>query len=154
MNRHLLWPSATLIALLLVIAGCNRNKAPERNQAQAQKTDTGAVLKQRTDEVDRRTTAELDDWGRRIDQLKDESKHVKSKAAKAEWKNGIADLTRKRDTVKDRLSDMKSAGADTWETANSNLDAARNDLKTSYDQLVAKLGRTVSPPLRPDRVGS
>src|SRR4051812_46202298 len=116
MTKHVLWLPLALAAGLTILGGCNRNKAPETtSQAQPQKTDTAAVLKQQTDEVDRRTTAELDQWTRRIDQLKDESKNVKSKAAKAEWKNGIADLSRKKDTVKDRLSDLKSAGADTWQ---------------------------------------
>jgi hypothetical protein len=154
MKKHELWLSIAIIAVLGVLNGCSRNRAPERNQAQGQPKDTGAVLKQQTDDVERRTNAELGDWDRRIDQLKDESKHVKSKAVKSEWKNGIADLTRKRDTVKDRLSDLKSAGADTWQTANNNLDTARAELKKAYDELVTKLGRTVTPPLRPDRQGS
>ena len=153
MQKQRLWQSIGIVAILALLGACSKSRAPERTQAEAPPKDTGAVLNQQKDEVENKTKAELNDWDRRIDQLKDESKHVKSKAVKSEWKNGIADLTRKEDTVKDRLNDVKSAGADTFQNANNNLDAARADLKNTYDDLVSKLGKTVTPPLRPDRAG-
>jgi F0F1-type ATP synthase membrane subunit b/b' len=107
-------------------------------------------LKNQTADVEQKTNAELNDWDRRIDQLKTEQKRVKSKALNDQWKHAIADLERKRDTVKDRLSDLKSAGADTWQTADNNLNTAEADLKNSYDRAVAKVGKTVTPHLQPE----
>jgi hypothetical protein len=145
-----LFASTIVVIVSIFLAGCRRNSTPQANHAQTETRDTGQILKQRTDDVDRRVSAELDDWNRRIDRLKDESKQVKSKAAKDRWKNAIADLERKRDTVKNRLSDLKSAGADTWDKVNGDLDTALAELKNSYNEVITKLGHSVSPPLRPE----
>ena len=136
------------LAAMLGAGACNKNDTTAKSQPAA--TDPDQVLKNQTADVEQRTNTELNDWDRRIDQLKAEQKRVKSKALKDQWKNAVADLDRKKDTVKDRLSDLKSAGADTWQTANNNLDVARADLKKSYVEVVEKLGNTVTPPLQPD----
>jgi hypothetical protein len=140
---------AIAFAALVVLGGCNRTNtaAPKTNTAAS---DPDQVLKNQTADVEQKTNAELNDWDRRIDQLKKERRHVKSRALKDQWKNAVADLEKKRDTVKDRLSDVKSAGADQWQTADNNLNAAEADLKNTYDDVVAKLGNTVTPHLQPE----
>lgn len=143
-----LFGATAALAAIIAAGACNKNEPTAKSQPAA--TDPNQVLKNQTADVEQRTNAELNDWDRRIDQLKAEQKHVKSKALKDRWKNAVADLDRKKGTVKDRLSDLKSAGADTWQTANNNLDVARADLKKSYDEVVEKLGKTVTPPLQPD----
>jgi chromosome segregation ATPase len=152
--KQIRWWSAiaTTIVLSLLVA-CNRKTTRQTQTQQEQPKDAGQVLDQQKNDIESKTNAELNDWDRRIDQLKDVSKHVKSKARKQEWKNAIADLDKKKATVKDRLSDVKSAGADTLQTAASNLEAAETDLKNTYDEVVAKLGHTVTPPLRPEPSG-
>jgi|SRR5579863_342689 len=147
-NHWLRMLGATAALAAMIGAGaCNRNETAAKSEPAA---DPDQVLKNQTADVEKRTDAELNDWDRRIDQLKAEQKRVKSKALKDQWKNAVADLDRKKGTVKDRLSDVKSAGADTWQTANNNLDVARADLKKSYDEVIQKLGKTVTPPLQPD----
>lgn len=155
MKWNRLWPAILTAAALAVMVGCNnRNTANTQNQAPQQPAkNVGQELDQQKADIENKTNAELNNWDNRIDHLKDISKHVKAKARKQEWKNSIADLEKKRDTVKDRLGDVKSAGADTLQTANSNLQTAESDLKNSYDEVVSKLGRTVTPPLRPEPSG-
>jgi hypothetical protein len=65
-------------------------------------------LKQRTADIENRTHAQLNEWDQRIDQFKNEEKRVKSRARRDEWKEAVADLEKKRDTVKNRLDDVKS----------------------------------------------
>jgi organic radical activating enzyme len=147
--------ATAVLAALALLAACSHKATTSTNTATSNNPQPAAnnpdqVLNNQKADIEQKTNAELNDWDRRIDQLKTDEKSVKGKALKARWKNAVADLDKKRDTVKDRLSDVKSAGADTFQTAENNLNTAESDLKNSYDQVVAKLGKTVTPHLQPE----
>ena len=71
--RHSSWLRslglATAFATLVVLGGCNRTDtaAPKANTTA---NDPDQVLKNQTADVEQKTNAELNDWDRRIDQLK------------------------------------------------------------------------------------
>ena len=141
----------SMVALMAAVlfGACSHGSTSSASASPTSTNNPDQALKQQTADVENRTNTELNDWDQRIDQFKNEEKHVKSRARKDEWKEAVADLEKKRDTVKSRLDDLKSAGTDTWQQEDSNLESAKTDLKTTYEQDVTKLGKTVTPHLQP-----
>ena len=142
----------SLVSILVAVlfGACSHSWTSSANASPTSTNNANQALKQQTADIENRTNAQLNEWDQRIDQFRNEEKRVKSRARREEWKEAVADLEKKRDTVKNRLGDVKSAGADTWQQADSNLETAKNDLTTTYEQDVAKLGKTVTPALQPE----
>ena len=97
----------TLLSIFVALpfGACNQKSKNAANPSpastsQASTTNADRALKQQTADAENRTNAELNDWDQRIDQFKNEQKHVKSKARKDQWKEAVSDLENKRDTRK------------------------------------------------------
>jgi TolA-binding protein len=141
---------ALCVAILSFLVSCQQKNSETPSEPAGARSNPTEALKQQTEDLERRTKAELDDFDRRIDRMKKSVKQLKTRAAKDAWNNTITDLSNQRDAVKNRLGELKSAGADTWQKAKDYLDAALTDLRNSYDAAVKKSAPTVPPPLRPE----
>jgi DNA repair exonuclease SbcCD ATPase subunit len=103
-----------------------------RNVAQAADS-TAKYAEQEKDKYVRKTRAEVDELGTKIDRL-----GVKARAArddvKAKLDEDIAALDGKRDEAERKLDDLKSANAGAWRHLKTGMDNALADLKRSFEK--------------------
>ncbi len=79
--------------------------------------------------------AEIDD---RIDELKTNAERLSSNT-KSEIIREIEGLNWKKEYALKKLTELKSAGADTWSDIKSEMDSTVDDLEKSYEETVSRL---------------
>ena len=105
-------------------------KQVRQNLAQAADS-TATYAEQEKDKYVRKTRAEIDELGARIDRLGIEARTARDEL-KAKLDKDIAALDRKRDTAERKLADLQSANASAWTHLKAGMDNALEDLKQSF----------------------
>jgi uncharacterized coiled-coil DUF342 family protein len=81
--------------------------------------------------------AQFREWGAKIDELK--AKADKAEAgAKIEYTKQLDSLKAKRDAAGQKLSEVKAAGEDAWESMKSGVEGAWSELKSAVDGAATK----------------
>lgn len=82
--------------------------------------------------------ARYDQYNAKIDELL--ARFNESKAdTKMKIKNQFEDLTNQRETVAEKLDEMKDTGEAAWEEMRSGIDSAMSELENTYQDTVKKL---------------
>ncbi|MEJ2757122.1 MAG: hypothetical protein P8046_01450 [Anaerolineales bacterium] len=82
--------------------------------------------------------ARYDQYSAKIDELLAKFNETKADT-KLKFENQFEDLTNQRQTVADKLDQMKDMGEDAWEEMRSGMDSALDDLEKSYQKTTEKL---------------
>jgi hypothetical protein len=93
---------------------------------------------QQKDAFQRRVQTELDEMQVHIAQLREQVKHESGKA-RADIQKAIKELERKSDLATNKLQDIHSATASSWEQAKSKTAAAMDDLRDSLNRTLSQL---------------
>jgi hypothetical protein len=93
---------------------------------------------QQKDAFQRRVQTELDEMQVHIAQLREQVKHESGKA-RADIQKAIKELERKSDLANNKLQDIHSATASSWEQAKSKTAAAMDDLRDSLNRTLSQL---------------
>jgi len=76
----------------------------------------------------------LKDWGKKIDELVEKAETAGA-GVKADTKARIRDLKERHTAAQMKLDQLKSAGADKWETFKTDLDSAWSEFETAFKHL-------------------
>jgi len=82
--------------------------------------------------------SKLDEIDNRISKLKTRAEGLSSKT-KHEITKGIDELNWKKEYARKKLTELKSASADTWNDIKSEMDSTVNDLEKSYEKTISRL---------------
>ena len=81
--------------------------------------------------------AQLDEWNAEIDKLRAKANKATAEA-RIEYDDQIKSLNAQRDTVRQRLDELKRSGAGAWEELRDGLESAgkamNDSLKSAYDK--------------------
>jgi len=89
-------------------------------------------------EYQKRLEAALADLDSQIDDLKDRAESA-GPEVRASYTEAIRDLRQKREVVRERLTRLKSAGAETWAGVRTGADDALDDLQRALDRARSRL---------------
>jgi len=81
--------------------------------------------------------AQLKQWNAEIEDLEAVAEKAKD-VAKADYQKHIEDLRNKRQTVEDKLADIKQASDQAWEELKSGAEEAFNAMKNAFQTAMSK----------------
>ncbi len=81
--------------------------------------------------------AHLDEWKAELEKLKNKASRVDAET-RMKMKNDIADLEKKLEAGRAKLTELEKAGGEAWESAREGMDAAWKSLKTGFSDAVSK----------------
>ncbi len=119
-----------------------RRKLERLGEQIKEKTDQGpkktedSVLQQKED-FQKEAQAKLDDFSQRIEVLKARARDAGADT-RSQMKPVLDDLEIKQEALKDKIDELKAAGADSWKELKSGVDQAAEDLKKAYDRAAAR----------------
>lgn len=76
--------------------------------------------------------ARLNEWSAEIDKLKAKAQGA-SADAKIEYEKQLDRLRTQRQTLQERLQDIRKAGKDAWSDLKAGAESAANEMKTALD---------------------
>jgi hypothetical protein len=82
----------------------------------------------------RQMEAELQQWGARLDKLMAKA-DAAGTAAKIDYRNRLDDLSEKYVAAEARLSELKAAGANKWDSYKGGVENAWSELATAFTKL-------------------
>jgi len=86
---------------------------------------------QQKDAFRRKVQAELDEMQGRITRLRGQAKHA-SAEAEGDIRKAIVELEKKKDLAREKVENIHSATASSWEQVKSKMAAAMDDLRDSF----------------------
>lgn len=81
--------------------------------------------------------AHLDEWKAELEKLKNKASRVDAET-RMKMKNDIADLEKKLEAGRAKLTELEKAGGEAWESAREGMDAAWKSLKTGFSDAASK----------------
>jgi hypothetical protein len=76
----------------------------------------------------------LKEWGAKLDELASKATAVGEEAIEKE-KKAVAELRAKRDAVQTKVTEMKAAGSDKWQTIKLGVDSAYEELEAAFKKV-------------------
>jgi peptidoglycan hydrolase CwlO-like protein len=120
----------TLLLAVALLPGCK--KAPETMTPTAIVDDISAQKDQYIQEFQ----TKVDEYQVKIDDLKVKAESA-SGTVKDELNQKIEMLTAKQEEAKGKIEEIKTAGADTWDTVKAGADSVLADLETLYNDALS-----------------
>ena len=81
--------------------------------------------------------ARIDGWNAQFDQWEAKAREAKADA-KIAYESHLAELRRKRDTARGKLSEIQGAGEGAWEALRDGAENALKELKEGIDKATAR----------------
>src|SRR5262249_32826851 len=100
---------------------------------------------QERDQYQKKMNGVMHDLDEQIDALKEKA-HAGSAEARARYDREFADLSRRRDALRDRLSRLRAAAPDVWADVKSCVSAAAKDVRDTLDKVKTRLDSSEPPP--------
>ena len=82
----------------------------------------------------RQMEAELQQWGARLDKLMEKA-DASGTAAKIDYRHRLDDLSEKYAAAQARLTELKAAGTNKWDTHRGGVETAWSELATAFTKL-------------------
>jgi|GEM_PF-291513 len=90
-------------------------------------------------------TQQLNEWDDEIIKLEAKVKEVSS-SAKTEYEKQISDVKEKRQTVSEKLGELKETGSEAWEELSDGLELAVQDIKKAWQKAWQKFTSDIENP--------
>ncbi len=91
----------------------------------------------KSDEYRRKLETLINEWKMIIDQMEEKAKRT-SALARSELLEAVEILKIKRETVQERVNEMRHSGDETWELLRKKAEAAITEMKSALEQTIAK----------------
>jgi len=122
------------ILVLAIFVGCKKNDRREiKQQAEQMLNEAKSHLAANKDEYFRKIETELAELDLQIKKLNEKAEKAGART-RVEILHEVQELFKKREAVQKSLDRLKSASAETFKDAESEIDDAMEDLKKSYDK--------------------
>lgn len=89
----------------------------------------------------KKVEARLEEWGDEVSKLGAEAEKAKTEI-KGMYKEQLAVLRSKQAAARNRISELREAGADNWGKLKSGVEDSIDDLKKAVDNAISKLKKT------------